>query len=143
MNMRIRDRPRATLLGPGCAALILVCALGSAPALAHHSFAAEFDIGKPVEFRGRVLKVLLVNPHSWIHVEVTDKNGAKQTWMIEGGNPNELRRRGFTPDSVSIGTELQVSGYLARDGRNKVVGRTLKLANGVPVPFQPTELPRR
>jgi hypothetical protein len=117
-------------------------ALCSMRALAHHSFAAEFDIDKPVEFRGKVLKVELINPHSWIHLEVTDSNGATQTWMIEGGSPNQLFRKGFTKNSLPVGTELQVTGYQARDGSKRAVGRTLTLANGQPLFFQPTEIPK-
>ena len=124
-------------------ALLATClVLGSLQATAHHSFAAEFDIDRPVEFQGKVLKVELINPHSWIHLEVIAANGTKETWMIEGGSPNQLFRKGFTRNSLPVGTDVQVTGYRARDGRNRAVGRTLKLANGQPLFFQPNELPR-
>ena len=127
---------------PLCAMLLAAgLAFCSMRAAAHHSFAAEFDINRPVEFRGRVIKVELINPHSWIHVEVTDQNGGKETWMVEGGSPNQLFRKGFTKNSVPIGTELQVSGYQARDGAKRAVGRTLKLANGDPLFFETTPIP--
>jgi hypothetical protein len=128
-------RCRALLLAAG----LVLC---SAHVSAHHSFAAEFDIEKPVEFHGKVLKVELINPHSWIHVEITDRNGAQETWMIEGGSPNQLFRKGFTKNSLPVGTEIDVTGYRARDGGKRAVGRTLKLANGQPLFFQPNELPK-
>ncbi len=110
-------------------------------AAAHHSFAAEFDINRPIELHGKVLKVELINPHSWIHMDVAGANGATETWMIEGGSPNQLFRKGFTKNSLPVGSELQVSGYQARDGSRRAVGRTLRLANGQPLFFQPAELP--
>ena len=129
-----QGRWRAPLLG----AWLSLCSLG---AMAHHSFAAEFDINRPVEFRGKVIKVELINPHSWIHLEVTDRNGVTETWMIEGGSPNQLFRRGFTKNSLPIGTELVVMGYQARDGARRAVGRTLKLANGESLFFETTPVP--
>lgn len=122
-------------------AIALVFGLGSAGAIAHHSFAAEFDIEKPVDFRGKVVKVELINPHSWIHLEVTRDDGTKEVWMVEGGSPNQLLRKGFTKNSLPIGTELQVMGYQARDGAKRAVGRTLKLANGQSLFFETTPIP--
>lgn len=122
-------------------ALLLAACFGGAGASAHHSFAAEFDINKPVEFRGKVIKVELINPHSWIHLEVAGKDGSKEIWMIEGGSPNQLFRKGFTKNSIPVGTELQVVGYQARDGAKRAVGRTLKLANGESLFFETTPIP--
>jgi len=121
--------------------LVACLALCSVRLWAHHSFAAEFDIDRPVDFRGKVVKVELINPHSWIHLEVTDKQGAKETWMIEGGSPNQLFRKGFTRNSIPVGAELQVVGYQARDGAKRAVGRTLKLANGEALFFNTTGIP--
>jgi len=136
MNHSIGVQRSARLLG-----MLLAACMGSAGVSAHHSFAAEFDIKKPVEFRGKVIKVELINPHSWIHLEVTDSNGAKEIWMIEGGSPNQLFRKGITKNSIPIGTELQVVGYQARDGAKRAVGRTLKLANGESLFFETTPIP--
>jgi hypothetical protein len=121
--------------------LLMAACIEGRYASAHHSFAAEFDIDKPVDFRGKVVKVELINPHSWIHLEVTDRNGMKEVWMIEGGSPNQLLRKGFTKNSLPIGTELQVAGYQARDGAKRAVGRTLKLANGQSLFFETTPIP--
>jgi hypothetical protein len=96
---------------------------GAMPASSHHAFGSEFDPNRPVLLKGKVVRVEWVNPHAWIHVEVTNKDGSKEVWMIEGGSPNSLLRRGVTRDSLKVGTEVVVDGYQARD-------HTLKRANG-------------
>jgi hypothetical protein len=114
---------RRTALIAAIAAIALVGA-GSA-ARAHHAFAAEFDVNKPIKFEGKLIKWDMVNPHSWFHMEI---KGEK--WMIEGGSPNQLIRQGVTSKTVPIGTTLIVEGYLAKDGTNKAVGRNFILADG-------------
>jgi hypothetical protein len=104
--------------------------LAATAASAHHAFATEFDVDSPIELRGKVTKVELINPHSWIHIEVLGDNGEATAWMIEGGSPNALVRRGITKASVPIGSELVVRGYQARDGSNRAVGRDLRFADG-------------
>ena len=99
-------------------------------AQAHHAFALEFDVNSPIELKGVVSKVELINPHSWIHLDVTNEAGETVTWMIEGGSPNALVRRGVTKNSIPVGTELLVSGYQARDGSAKGVGRNVTFADG-------------
>ena len=94
-----------------------------APVMGHHAFGGEFDPNKPVLLKGKVKKVEWVNPHTWIHLEVVKPDGSKETWMIEGGSPNSLLRRGVTRESIAIGTDLVVDGYQARDN-------TLMRANG-------------
>jgi len=97
---------------------------------AHHAFSAEFDITKPVELKGTLVKWEMINPHSWFHVDVEDSVGTVVTWLIEGGSPNELIRLGVTQNSLAIGIQLAVEGYRAKDGTEKAVGRNFVLANG-------------
>ena len=107
---------RHTLL-IGSVAVGSACALfGLATAVAHHAFAAEFDGNKPVNLRGPVSRVEWINPHAWIHIDVKMPDGTVVPWMVEGGTPNTLLRRGITKDSVTIGTELVVRGYQSKDG---------------------------
>jgi hypothetical protein len=107
-----------------------VLLLTSAQVLAHHAFAAEFDVNKPLTLKGSLLKWDMVNPHSWFHITVKEKDGKTTTWLVEGGSPNQLIRMGVTKNTVPIGTELVVEGYQAKDGTNKAVGRNFVLADG-------------
>jgi hypothetical protein len=102
----------------------------SATAAAHHAFAAEFDSTKPVRFQGTVTKMLWVNPHAWIYVDVKKDDGTVEEWMIETGTPNTLLRRGFTKESLQPGTEIVIDGYQAKDGARRANGRDLTLPNG-------------
>ncbi len=120
---------RAKLAIVGCLAGLLVAA-AAAPADAHHAFAAEFDANKPVSLRGTITKMEWVNPHSWLHVDVTQDDGTIVAWMVEGGPPTSLLRRGFTKRDLPIGSEVFVEGYLAKDGSNKANGRDITFADG-------------
>lgn len=97
---------------------------------AHHAFAAEFDANKPIKLRGTVVKMEWINPHTWIHLDVKTPKGGVERWMIEGGPPNALYRRGFTKDSLPNGVEIIVEGFRAKDGSLKGNGRDLTFADG-------------
>jgi Family of unknown function (DUF6152) len=99
-------------------------------AVAHHAFAAEFDVNKPVKLTGTMKKWDMINPHSWFHLDVKGPDGKVTEWMIEGGSPNTLIRLGVTKYTVEIGTELTVEGYQAKEGTNKAVGRNFILKDG-------------
>jgi hypothetical protein len=111
-------------------ALVIGAALGAAPALAHHSFAAEFDMEQPIKLRGTVTEVEFINPHSWIHIDVKKDDGTVESWAIEGGTPNTLFRMGVNQNSLKVGTEIVVDGYRSRDGANRANGRDITLPDG-------------
>ena len=117
-----------TLLIATVATLALL--VGARAAAAHHAFAAEFDAKNPIKLRGTVAKTEWINPHTWIHIDVKRADGKVDRWMIEGGPPNALYRRGFTKDSLPVGTEILVEGFRAKDGSMRGNGRDLTFANG-------------
>jgi uncharacterized protein DUF6152 len=124
-----------TLVVPAVASM-----LTAAGALAHHAFSTEFDVNRQVSLQGKVVKVELINPHSWIHVEVI-QDGKPVVWMVEGGSPNALVRRGITKNSIPVGSELVIRGYGTRDGSNKAVGREMTFADGRALFFGGTAAP--
>ena len=120
--MRVRMM-YATLVAGAFAVLMY-----AVPAVAHHAFGAEFDPDAPIRLQGNIVRVEWVNPHSWIHIEITNDAGEKEVWMVEGGTPNVLQRRGLRRQCLPIGTELIVDGYQAKD-------HSLLRANGRDVTF--------
>ena len=116
-------RMTASLLIAGIA---LIAA--TVPVVGHHAFGAEFDPDAPIRLQGKVVKLEWVNPHAWIHIEIKKPDGNAEVWMVEGGTPNTLLRRGLTRESLTIGTELIVDGYQTKD-------HSLKRANGRDVTF--------
>jgi hypothetical protein len=114
----------------GFLAGLCVLLAAAMPASAHHAFNAEFDPNKPVKFHAKVTKMLWVNPHVWIYVDVKNPDDSVEEWMIEAGTPNTLMRRGFTKESLPAGTEVVVDGYQSKDGSRRANGRDLTLPNG-------------
>jgi hypothetical protein len=113
------------------AVAICVAVLSQSGVRAHHAFAAEFDANKPVKFPdATVTKVMLINPHSWIYVDVKGADGKVENWAIEAGSPNILLRRGITKDTLKVGTKIVVDGYQSKDGSKRANGRDLTLPDG-------------
>lgn len=116
-------------------AVTLFLIFGFAPmAHAHHNFRSEFDGFAPVKVTGKVTKVELINPHSWIHLDVEEKGKPVKKWMFEAGTPNTLLRAGVTKDTLKIGTVIVARGYQSRDKKCKPAckanGRDLRLPDG-------------
>ena len=112
-----------------CGLLALGILLAAVPAVAHHSFAAEYDSKKPVTLKGIVTKVDWMNPHVYFYLDVKDEAGNITNWGFEMGPPNGLQRSGWTRNTMKIGDEVIVEGTLAKDGSNQANARSVTMAN--------------
>ena len=110
--------------------LAMVLGLAAVPAIAHHSFAAEYDAAKPITLTGTVTKVEWMNPHARFYIDVKDESGKMTNWELELGSPNGLMRRGWTRHSMKEGDVVTVQGSLAKDGSSLANARTVKLSDG-------------
>lgn len=110
--------------------LAMVLGLAAVPAIAHHSFAAEYDAAKPITLTGTVTKVEWMNPHARFYIDVKDESGKMTNWELELGSPNGLMRRGWTRRSMKEGDVVTVQGSLAKDGSSLANARTVKLSDG-------------
>jgi hypothetical protein len=109
--------------------VLLLCGAATSVS-AHHAFAAEFDGNKPVTFKGTITKMEWINPHCWLHIDVTNPDGTVQNWAVEAGTPSVLFRRGFTKESLVPGTQIVIDGYQAKDGSHRANGRDLTFPDG-------------
>ncbi|MGB0542431.1 MAG: DUF6152 family protein [Longimicrobiales bacterium] len=116
------------------AAAAMAFVVSAGPVDGHHAFGAEFDRDAPIRLEGPIVKLEWVNPHTWIHLEHTNDDGSKEVWMVEGGTPNVLLRRGLRRDCLTPGTEIIVDGYQAKDhSLTRANGRDITFTDGTKI----------
>jgi hypothetical protein len=111
-------------------ASVIVLLAAAVSVFAHHSFSAEFDASKTVTLEGKVVMMEWVNPHSWLHIDVTNPDGTVERWKVEGGSPNVLQRLGWNRNSLPAGTKVKVVGSPAKDGAKRLNSRSLEFPDG-------------
>jgi hypothetical protein len=127
-NKIMNTAPKIKLLP--AAALTLGLLAASAPAFAHHAFAAEYDVKKPITLTGVVTKLEWTNPHARFYISVKEEDGSTTLWDFELASPNGLMRRGWNRTSLKAGDTITVTGYLAKDGSKLATARSVTLADG-------------
>ena len=118
---------RMKLIACFAVASLMLCV---APLWAHHAFSAEFDAKKPVRLKGTVTKVEWINPHSWVHIDVTGADGKVANWSCETAPPNMLYRQGWRRNSIKEGDEVVIEGFVAKDGSHTMTARTVQTPDG-------------
>ena len=118
---------RTTLAGWVALVSLTVAAV---PVVAHHSFAAVFDVSRPLDLRGTLVRLEWTNPHAWIYIDVENEAGEAETWGLEMGSPNGLVRRGWNRNTIQVGDEITVTGYRARDNSLRGAVITVTLPTG-------------
>lgn len=114
----------------GAMSAVLGLFVAALPVLAHHSFAAEFDVNKPITLKGKFVRMDWVNPHSQILIEVTNADGKVETWSCEALPPNSLYRQGWRKNSLKAGDQIEIEGFQAKDGTTNIWTRSVKTADG-------------
>ena len=107
--------------------------MSAVPVLAHHSFSTQYDIAKPVEMKGAITKVEWTNPHARFYIDVRDEKGEVTNWNFEMASPNVLVRNGWKPNTLKIGDQVTVGGYLARTAPRMAIAGAITDANGRPL----------
>jgi hypothetical protein len=107
-----------------------IVALLAGKAMAHHSFAAAYNMEVPISIKGKIVEVRLTNPHSHFFLDVTNADGSTARWKFEAGTPSGMLRNGYSPKVIKQGDEVTINGFQARDGSDNGMLRELIMADG-------------